>query len=149
MREWLHPGIYVQDSPWRPEPITAVDTRWQTLSPRRIPAYVEASIRHGLQWVVFEPNAEPTWADVRKQVGDFLSTVWHEGHLQGNRPDEAYFVRVDRSTMTQDDIDNGRLVALIGLATVKPAEFVVIRIGMWTADDQQPDQHPDRDPDDD
>ena len=143
MREWLHPGSYIEETPWRPTPIRPADPAWLVISPRRIPAYVEASIRHGLQWVVFEPNAEPLWADVRQQAEDFLAVAVARGPPEGRPPGARLFVKCDRSTMTQDDIDNGRLVALIGVATVRPAEFVIIRIGMWTADD------PDDDSDDD
>ena len=140
MREWQHPGVFIEDLPWRATPIAPADPGWRALSPRRIPAYVEASVRHGLQWTVFEPNAEPLWAHVRRQVEDFLLTLWREGHLQGEQPQSAFFVKCDRSTMTQDDVDNGRLVVLVGVATVRPAEFVIIRVGTWTAD-------PDRDGD--
>ena len=67
-------------------------------------------------------------------VYGFLFNEWKSGHLMGTAPDQAYFVRCDRSTMTQNDIDSGRLVCLIGVAQVKPAEFVILRIGQWTAD---------------
>ena len=104
---------------------------WQQVTPRRLPAYVEHSIAHGLQWVVFEPNDESLWTKVREQVEDFLQTLWRDGRLVGTRPEEAFFVRCDRTTMTQDDLDNGRLVVLVGIAPVRPAEFVIIRIGQW------------------
>jgi phage tail sheath protein FI len=135
MREWQHPGVHLEDLPWRPTPITPADDRWTYVPPRRTAAYVESSIRHGLQWVVFEPNAEPLWAEVRQQVADFLRALWHEGRLEGATPDEAFFVRCDRTTMTQDDLDNGRLVVVVGMAALKPSEFVIVRIGMWTAAD--------------
>ncbi len=88
--------------------------------------------RKGTQWVVFlPPNDEPLWARVEQSVENFLSRLWRDGALQGAKPELAYFVRVDRTTMTQDDIDNGRLIMIIGVAPVKPAEFVIIRIGQW------------------
>ena len=100
---------------------------------RRVPAYVERSIEHGLQWVLFEPNDERLWARARQQVEEFLTALWREGRLVGTRPQDAFFVKVDRTTMTQDDIDNGRLIVLVGMATLRPAEFVILQIGLWTA----------------
>jgi len=90
----------------------------------------------GLQWVVFEPNAEPLWARVKRTITNFLTTVWRNGALEGTKPEEAFFVKCDHTTMTQDDIDNGRLIVVIGVAPVRPAEFVIIRIGLWTAGSQ-------------
>ena len=142
MREWLHPGVELEERRWRPQPLTPHDPEWAYLPVRRVVAYVEASIRHGLQWVVFEPGGEPLWAAVREQVEQFLLALWREGRLTGDKAEDAFFVRCDRTTMTQDDVDNGRLVVLVGMAPLRPAEFVVIRIGQWTAD-------VDRDPDDD
>jgi phage tail sheath protein FI len=88
----------------------------------------------GTQWAVFENNNEPLWANIRRTVEDFLFNEWRSGALMGAKPEEAYFVRCDRSTMTQNDLDNGRLICLVGVAVVKPAEFVIFRIGQWTAD---------------
>lgn len=105
MGEWLHPGVYIEDGPWRPAPIAAGDREWRSVPPRRVPAYVEANIRHGLQWTVFEPNAERLWANVRRQVEDFLLELWRDGRLQGDKPERGYFVKCDRSTMTQDPDD--------------------------------------------
>ena len=100
---------------------------------RRLMIFIEASIDRGLQWVVFEPNAEPLWARVRRSISNFLTLVWRNGGLEGTKAEEAYFVKCDRTTMTQTDIDNGRLICVVGVAPVKPAEFVIIRIGLWTA----------------
>ena len=88
----------------------------------------------GTQWTVFEPNGENLWAAMRQTVSDFLTTEWQNGGLIGSQPPEAYFVRCDRTTMTQDDLDNGRLVCLIGVALMKPAEFMILRIGQRTSD---------------
>jgi phage tail sheath protein FI len=96
--------------------------------------FLEASISRGIEWAVFEPNGEPLWAHVRGLVTNFLNAQWRAGALMGTRPDEAFFVRCDRTTMTQDDIENGRLICLVGVAPVRPAEFVIFRIGQWTAD---------------
>ena len=84
--------------------------------------------------MVFEPNDEPLWAQVRRSIVNFLIRVWKSGALMGLTQDEAFFVKCDRTTMTQDDIDNGRLVCYIGIAPVKPAEFVIFRISQKTAD---------------
>ncbi len=110
------------------------DPEWKYVNLRRYFAYLERSIERGTQWVVFENNSEPLWANVRRTVEDFLFNEWKSGHLMGERPQEAYFVRCDRSTMTQNDLDNGRLICLVGVAPVRPAEFVIFRIGQWTAD---------------
>ena len=103
-------------------------------SDRRYFNYLESSIDRGTQWAVFEPNGERLWANIRQTISDFLYNEWRNGALLGASPEEAYFVRCDRSTMTQNDLDNGRLVCLIGVAIIKPAEFVIFRIGQKTAD---------------
>jgi len=108
------------------------DSSWKYINVRRLFIFVEASIDYGTQWVVFEPNDEPLWARVRQTISNFLTTVWRNGALQGAKPDEAFFVKCDHTTMTQDDIDNGRLICVIGIAPVKPAEFVIFRIQQKT-----------------
>ncbi|WP_437755048.1 phage tail sheath family protein [Sorangium sp. So ce1389] len=113
---------------------TSSDPEWKYVSIRRYFNYVERSIDVGTQWAVFEPNGERLWANVRETISSFLYGEWRSGALLGTDPKEAYFVRCDRSTMDQNDLDNGRLVCLIGMAVVKPAEFVVFRIGQKTAD---------------
>ena len=110
------------------------DSQWKYVPVRRLFIFVEESLDEGLQWVVFEPNAEPLWARVRQSISNFLVRVWRDGALMGATPEEAYFVRCDRTTMTQDDIDNGRLIILVGIAPVKPAEFVIVRIQQYTAE---------------
>jgi hypothetical protein len=110
------------------------DPEWKYVSIRRLFAFLEHSIDQGTQWAVFEPNGEPLWAAVRRAVEDFLLLQWQAGMLIGQKPEDSFFVRCDRSTMTQNDLDNGRLVVLIGVSAVRPAEFVVLRIGQWTAD---------------
>jgi hypothetical protein len=112
------------------------DPEWKYISVRRLCTYFERSIERGTQWAVYEPNAQPLWAAVRREIEDFLHQAWRSGALHGTKPEEAYFVRCDRSTMTQTDIDNGRLICLVGVAPVRPAEFVIFRIGQWTADHQ-------------
>ncbi len=112
----------------------AGDPEWKYLNVRRYFLFLERSIEKGTQWAVFEPNGEALWANVRTTIDDFLFNEWKTGHLLGGDPKSAYFVRCDRSTMTQNDIDNGRLVCEIGVAPLRPAEFVIFRIGQKTAD---------------
>jgi hypothetical protein len=109
------------------------DSDWKYVNVRRLLIFIEASLNRGLQWVVFEPNAEPLWARVRRSISNFLTLVWRNGALEGTKVEEAYFVKCDRTTMTQTDIDSGRLICIVGVAPVKPAEFVIVRIGLWTA----------------
>jgi phage tail sheath protein FI len=117
---------------WGARVITS-DPDFKYVNVRRLLIFLEKSIDRGLQWVVFEPNAEPLWARVKQTIRNFLTTVWRDGALEGTKPEEAFFVICDRTTMTQADIDNGRLIVVIGVAPVKPAEFVIIRIGLKTA----------------
>ena len=100
---------------------------------RRYLAFVEQSITQSIQFAAFEPNDEDTWANVRTAVSDFLFAQWQSGALAGAKPEEAFFVKCDRSTMTQNDLDNGRLVLLVGVATTHPGEFVTLRISATTA----------------
>lgn len=110
----------------------AADPDWKYVNVRRLFIFIEASLQKGTQWVVFEPNDEPLWAKVRRAVTDFLTRLWRDSMLQGQKPEEAFSVRCDRTTMTQADLDNGRLIMIIGIAPIKPAEFIIIRIGQWT-----------------
>lgn len=107
------------------------NTLWKYINVRRLFIYIEASIERGTQWVVFEPNDYRLWSRVKITITQFLTGVWRSGALMGTTPEEAFFVKCDRSTMTQDDIDNGRLICIIGIAPVKPAEFVIFRIAQW------------------
>jgi hypothetical protein len=110
------------------------DPEWRYVNVRRLFNYLEASIDRSTQWSVFEPNNERLWGSIRQSIEDFLLTVWRTGALMGTRPEDAFFVSCDRTTMTQNDLDNGRLICLIGVAPTYPAEFVIFRIGQWTAD---------------
>ena len=105
---------------------------------RRYLSSIETSLAQSTQWAVFENNGEELWARVRSSVTDFLMNEWKSGKLQGAKPEEAFFVRCDNTTMTQIDLDNGRLVIVIGVAPVKPAEFVVFQIGQWTGSAEPP-----------
>jgi len=113
------------------------DPEWKYVNVRRLFIFIEKSIDRGTQWVVFEPNGEALWACVRESVSDFLFRLWRAGELPGAKPDEAFFVRCDRTTMTQENLDQGRLVCLVGVAPLRPAEFVTFRIGQWTDDHKQ------------
>lgn len=106
----------------------ASDPAWKYVNVRRLFIFVEKSIELGTAWVVFEPNDERLWARVKQTINQFLMGVWRSGALMGTSQEEAFFVKCDRTTMTQNDIDNGRLVVLVGIAPVKPAEFVIFRI---------------------
>jgi phage tail sheath protein FI len=110
------------------------DPEWKYVNIRRYFLYLESSIDRGTQWAVFEPNGERLWANIEETISTFLYNEWVSGALLGDRPEQAFFVRCNRSTMTQNDLDNGRLICLIGVAAVKPAEFVIFRIGQKTAD---------------
>lgn len=110
------------------------DPEWKYVNLRRYFAYLERSIEKGTQWVVFMNNADGLWDKVKRTISDFLYNEWKSERLMGTKPEESYFVRCDRSTMTQNDLDNGRLICLVGVSPVRPAEFVIFRIGQWTAD---------------
>jgi phage tail sheath protein FI len=109
------------------------NTLWKYVNVRRLFIFIEASIFRGTQWVVFEPNEQRLWGRVKQTITEFLRTQWRLGALFGATEEEAFFVRVDRSTMTDDDINNGRLIVVIGIAPVRPAEFVIFRIAQLTA----------------
>ena len=110
------------------------DPEWKYVNLRRYFIYLERSIDRGTQWAVFEPNGDALWANVRRTIEDFLFNEWQMGALLGDKPEKAYFVKCDRTTMTQNDLDNGRLVCQVGVAALRPAEYVIFRIGQWTAD---------------
>ncbi|MGG5820915.1 phage tail sheath family protein [Falsiroseomonas sp. HW251] len=110
------------------------DPEWKYVNVRRLFIYVEHSLDKATQWAVFEPNNERLWRNIRQTVEDFLFVLWRDGALIGDKPEQAYFVRCDRTTMTQNDLDNGRMICLVGIAPSRPAEFVIFRVGQWTAD---------------
>jgi uncharacterized protein len=109
------------------------DPEWKYVPVRRRVMFIEQSLYEGLQWVVFEPKDEALWERVRQLLSNFLRTVWRHGSLMGRTSEEAFFVKCDRTTMTQDDIANGLLIAQIGVAPIRPAEFVILRITQLTA----------------
>jgi hypothetical protein len=108
------------------------DPAWQYLNVRRLFNFLEESILNGTQWVVFEPNDDALWARIRRTVSDFLVNQWRAGALFGLTPDEAFFVKCDRETNPAQGIDAGEVVCQIGVAPVKPAEFVVFRLSQFS-----------------
>jgi len=116
---------------WGARTLEGADTlasQWKYVPVRRLALYLEESLFRGTQWVVFEPNDEPLWAQIRLNVGAFMQTLFRQGAFQGSTPKEAYFVKCSSETTTQNDIDNGRVNIVVGFAPLKPAEFVVIKI---------------------
>ena len=105
-------------------------SEWKYVPVRRLALFIEESIDRGTQWAVFEPSDEPLWAELRRHIGNFLHTLFSQGAFQGRAPDEGFFVRCDASTMTQADIDSGRVIVLVGFAPARPAEFVILRIAI-------------------
>lgn len=110
---------------------------WRYVPVRRAFLFIEESISRGLGWVVFEPNAEPLWRRVRDSVALFLRGLLRDGVLAGRKPEDAFFVTCDATTMTEDDIRAGRLVCVIGVALARPSEFVMFRVSTWTADAEE------------
>jgi uncharacterized protein len=113
----------------------ARSSQWKYVPIRRLALYIEESLFRGTQWVVFESNDEPLWAQIRMDVGVFMQTLFLQGAFQGESPAEAYFVKCSSETTTQADIDAGRVNIVVGFAPLKPAEFVVLQIQQIT---QQP-----------
>jgi len=116
---------------WGARTVTA-DPEWKYLNVRRLFLFIEESLDKGSQWVVFEPNDPALWGKVKRNITAFLTGLWRDGALLGTTPDEAFFVKVDAENNPSDVIDAGRLVIEVGVAPVKPAEFVIIRISQKT-----------------
>lgn len=105
-------------------------SEWKYLPVRRTMLFIEESVRRGTGWAVSEPNAEPLWAQLRAGVEAFLAELFRAGAFAGSTPRDAYFVSCGRDTMTSGDIESGVVQLVVGVASLKPAEFVVIRIGL-------------------
>jgi phage tail sheath protein FI len=103
-------------------------SEWKYIPVRRLALYIEESLYRGTQWVVFEPNDEPLWAQIRLNIGAFMNGLFRQGAFQGRTPREAYFVKCDKEITTQADINQGIVNILVGFAPLKPAEFVIIKI---------------------
>lgn len=104
------------------------DSEWKYVSVRRFAAFVEESVCRSLRWATFEPNGETLWARIRSSVSDFLLGLFHRGAFQGRTPQEAFFVKCDRETMSQDDVEHGVVNIVIGVAPLRPGEFVILTI---------------------
>lgn len=113
---------------------------WRYINVRRLFIFIEQTIKASTNWVVFEPNSEALWGRVSRTIELFLSSQWRMGALAGASPAEAFFVEIGPTTMTQDDIDSGRLICNIGIAPVKPAEFVIFRVTQHTLDASEGDE---------
>jgi hypothetical protein len=103
-------------------------SEWKYVPVRRLTLFIEESLYRGLQWVVFEPNDEPLWAQIRLNAGAFMNTLFRQGAFQGSSPRDAYFVKCDKETTTQADINRGVVNVIVGFAPLKPAEFVIVKI---------------------
>jgi hypothetical protein len=116
---------------WGARTLVAQASEWRYINVRRLFNMIEESIAQGTRWTVFEPNDFGLWRSVTRDVTAFLTTLWRDGALVGATPAEAFFVKCDAETNPPDVVDAGRLVIEIGIAPVKPAEFIVFRIGQW------------------
>ena len=117
--------------PWGARTLSA-DAQWRYLSVRRLFCMVEEAIADGTQWIVFEPNDKPLWNMIKRDVTAFLLGLWRDGALAGSKPEEAFFVKCDAETNPPDVVDAGRVVAWVGLAPVKPAEFIVFQVSQFS-----------------
>jgi hypothetical protein len=109
--------------------VAASSSEWRYLNVRRLFNMIEESIARSTRWVVFEPNDRPLWKSIKRDISAFLTLIWRQGALMGRTPEEAFFVQCDEETNPPEEIDAGRVVTVLGLAPVKPAEFVIFRIG--------------------
>jgi phage tail sheath protein FI len=114
---------------WGARTLAPSASNWRYLNVRRLFNMIEESIAISTRWVVFEPNAGPLWKDIQRDVGAFLTLLWRQGALAGARPEDAFFVKCDAETNPPEVVDAGQVVVVIGIAPVKPAEFVIFRIG--------------------
>jgi len=116
---------------WGARTLASMDQSWRYINVRRLFIFIEETIRRGTQWVVFEPNDADLWARVRRTVDAFLHGLWLQGALVGATPRQAFFILCDETNNPQTSVDEGKLVVDIGIAPVKPAEFVIFRISQW------------------
>ena len=111
---------------------TGQDSDYQFTAVRRLMIFLEQSISRGAQWAVFEPNGPALWVAVSSSIQNFLAGVWKMGGLKGSTQQEAFFVRCDLTTMTQNDVNNGSLIVVVGVAPLQPAEFIFLKITTQT-----------------
>ena len=129
IRLFAREGIRV----WGARTVADASSEWRYLNVRRLFNMIEESIAEGTNWIVFEPNDRTLWKSIRRDVGAFLTRVWRDGGLMGSTPEEAFFVKCDEETNPPEVIDAGQVVAVIGIAPVKPAEFIIFRLSQSTA----------------
>jgi len=127
IRSFAGEGIRV----WGARTLAAEASEWRYLNVRRLTIALEQAIGNGTRWMVFEPNDYTLWRSIRRDIGAFLTRVWRDGALLGRTPEEAFFVKCDEETNPADVRDAGMVVAHIGIAVVKPAEFVVFKLSQW------------------
>jgi uncharacterized protein len=117
---------------WGARTVAAAANEWRYLNVRRLFNMIEESIARGTRWVVFEPNDDTLWQKIKRDASAFLRTIWRGGALMGRTPEEAFFVKCDRETNPPEEIDQGRVTIKIGIAPVKPAEFIIFQIGQYS-----------------
>jgi phage tail sheath protein FI len=103
-------------------------SEWKFIPVRRLALFIEESLDRGSQWAVFEPNGEALWAQLRRDFGAFMQRLFLQGAFQGEKPSDAYFVKCDGTTTTQNDIDQGIVNIIVGFAPLRPAEFITIQL---------------------
>jgi phage tail sheath protein FI len=129
IRSFSREGVLV----WGARTLAPSASNWRYLNVRRLFNMVEESIQRSTRWVVFEPNDRPLWKSIRRDINAFLTILWQQGALMGATPEQAFFVKCDEETNTPEIIDAGQVVTIVGMAPVKPAEFVLFRIGQSAA----------------
>jgi uncharacterized protein len=127
IRYFSDAGILV----WGARTLAEESSEWRYISVRRLFNMIEESIAEGTRWTVFEPNDERTWKSIERDIRSFLTLLWRNGALKGATPEQAFFVKCDAETNPPEVVDAGRLITEIGIAPVKPAEFIIFRIGQW------------------
>jgi phage tail sheath protein FI len=127
IRQFAGSGIVL----WGARTITA-DPEWTYIPVRRMAIFLRVSVYRGIQWAVFEPNDDDLWASLRLNINSFMMNLFRQGAFQGATPSQAFFVKCDNETTTQDDINLGIVNILVGFAPLKPAEFVVVKISQKT-----------------
>ena len=118
---------------WGARTVAPPANNWKYLNVRRLFAMIEELIAISTRWVIFEPNDRPLWNDLKRDISAFLTVLHSQGALAGDHPDQAFFVKCDRETNPPEIVDLGQVVVVIGIAPVKPAEFLIIRIGQSAA----------------
>jgi phage tail sheath protein FI len=116
---------------WGARTLSQTDQSWRYIPVRRLFNFIEESIRQGTRWAVFEPNDTDLWARVRRNISAFLRGLWMQGALVGATPDQAFYVICDETNNPKNTVDEGKLIIDVGIAPVKPAEFVIFQISQW------------------